>query len=66
MKIINRWICKIVGLYRSVCCRANVDGCDLVEQEVDIPALVTVSQCEVCGRYSIGWKKMPLDPKEGL
>ena len=54
---INRWICLLVGLWRSLRHWALVDGCDYEDQEVDVPALVTTSKCPICGRWSVDWKR---------
>jgi len=64
IRYVNRWICKIVRLWRSVRYGANIDGCDWVEQEVDIPALVTTSKCEICGRWDTSWKRSYFRVKE--
>jgi hypothetical protein len=53
----NRWICFIVRWYRSIRYGANIDGHDWVEEEVDVPALVTISKCEICGEYDVSWKR---------
>ena len=55
---INRWICVIVGLWRSLRHFAHVSGCDYVEQENDVPALVSTSRCEICGTWAVDWKRV--------
>jgi len=55
---INRWICAITGLWRSLRHFANVSGCDYVDQETDVPALVTTSKCEICGKWSTDWRRV--------
>jgi len=61
IKRFNQWICLLVGLWRSLWYWADVDGCDYTQTEIDIPALVTVNRCEVCGDVEVIWKPLPSD-----
>lgn len=53
----NRWICCIVGIWRTLRCGARVDGCDFHVQEENILARVQTLKCEVCGRETCGWQR---------
>jgi len=58
-KRFNKWICFVMGIWRSMRHQAHVSGCDYMEIEADIPALVTVNRCEVCGDVEIMWTPLP-------
>lgn len=51
----NRWICVLVGLWRSLWHGANVSGHDFVEDAVVEGARVEILRCEICGHYEMGW-----------
>jgi hypothetical protein len=53
----NRWICWIVGRWRTFKTGIRFIGCDLTEIEVVENATVVVSKCDVCGKYSISWER---------
>lgn len=55
---LNRWICLLVGLWRTLWCGVPVSGCDFCVEEENILARVQTSKCDICGRYCCAWEKV--------
>ena len=57
MRLSDRLWCWLVGLWMGY--RYDADGHEWVDEEVDVPALVTTSRCTVCDETDTVWRRLP-------
>jgi hypothetical protein len=52
-------ICWLRTAWYSGFSTPEVSGCDYdMNEEEDVPALVTTARCKCCGEYSVTWKRV--------
>lgn len=63
-------ICYLKSIWRSIQVgwpfNYPCSGHSYVNEEEDIPALVTTSKCEMCGKYDISWKAWKSGREQGI